>query len=97
VFQVLTVLLAAAFSLSLLGTCYALTRHAFATDPERIFILAFLLVVGRRLTQPTVFSRASGDKVGFTPLSREPLLVNNLALDRGRRDDFAKHPPIRWY
>ena len=88
-FRSWTVLLAIlAFSLSLLGTFLVrsgvLTSvHAFATDPARgVFILAFLgIVVGGTLALFAWRAPSIGTGPGFSPISRESmLLANNILL-----------------
>ncbi len=89
VFKTWTVLLAIfAFSLSLLGAFLVrsgvLTSvHAFAVDPARgMFILLFLvLVIGGSLTLFAVRVTSISNRVGFSFVSRESLLlVNNVLL-----------------
>ncbi|MFO1196418.1 MAG: heme lyase CcmF/NrfE family subunit [Burkholderiaceae bacterium] len=88
-FRSWTVLLAIlAFSLSLLGTFLVrsgvLTSvHAFATDPTRgVFILGFLaVVIGGSLTLFAWRAPTIGIGPGFSPVSRESmLLANNILL-----------------
>ena len=87
-FKSWTVLLAIiAFSLSLLGTFLVrsgvLTSvHAFATDPARgVFILIFLaLVIGGSLALYALRAGAVGAGAGFSPVSRESLLLANNVL-----------------
>ena len=88
-FKSWTVLLAlATFALSLLGAFIVrsgvLTSvHAFAVDPTRgLFILGFLLlVVGGSLLLYALRAPVIRSRVGFSPLSREVLLlVNNVLL-----------------
>jgi len=84
-FRSWTVLMAiAAFSLSLLGTFLVrsgvLTSvHAFAADPDRgLFILIFLAtVIGASLTLYAVRAPSVASRVGYSPLSRESLLLIN--------------------
>jgi cytochrome c-type biogenesis protein CcmF len=88
VFRSWTVLLAiVAFSLSLIGTFLVrsgvLTSvHAFATDPRRgVFILAFLaVVIGGSLALFAWRAPRVGLGGGFTPVSRESLLLANNVL-----------------
>ena len=87
-FKSWTVLLAIlGFSLSLLGTFLVrsgvLTSvHAFATDPARgVFILIFLaIVVGGSLLLFAWRAPAIGNGPGFSPVSRESLLLANNVL-----------------
>ncbi|APV51194.1 c-type cytochrome biogenesis protein CcmF [Betaproteobacteria bacterium GR16-43] len=87
-FRSWTVLLAiTAFSLSLVGTFLVrsgvLTSvHAFATDPARgIFILGFLvLVIGGSLALFAWRAPRVGLGGGFSPVSRESLLLANNVL-----------------
>ncbi len=87
-FRSWTVLLAIlVFSLSLLGTFLVrsgvLTSvHAFATDPARgVFILAFLaIVVGGSLTLFAWRAPRIGVGPGFSPVSRESMLLANNVL-----------------
>ncbi|GED21107.1 heme lyase CcmF/NrfE family subunit [Halomonas halmophila] len=88
-FKSWTLLLAiSTFSLSLLGTFLVrsgvLTSvHAFANDPSRgVFILMLLgLTVGASLLLFALRAPRVGQRVGFTGLSRDTLLlVNNLLL-----------------
>jgi len=87
-FKSWTVLLAIiAFSLSLLGTFLVrsgvLTSvHAFATDPARgVFILIFLaLVIGGSLALYALRAGTVGAGAGFSPVSRESLLLANNVL-----------------
>ena len=87
-FRSWTVLLAiTAFSLSLMGTFLVrsgvLTSvHAFATDPARgVFILAFLvIVIGGSLALFAWRAPRVGLGGGFSPLSRESMLLANNVL-----------------
>ncbi|MDN3524039.1 heme lyase CcmF/NrfE family subunit [Halomonas sabkhae] len=88
-FKSWTLLLAiSTFSLSLLGTFLVrsgvLTSvHAFANDPSRgVFILMLLgLTVGASLLLFALRAPRVGQRVGFTGLSRDTLLlINNLLL-----------------
>ncbi len=88
-FQQWTILLSlTAFSLSLLGTFLVRSGvitsvHAFASDPERgLFILQFLgMCIGGSLALFAWRAPQLRSLTGYTPLSREALLlVNNLIL-----------------